>query len=501
MTDRPGLQTAIERHLAWWGLRYAGSDERYDEWQRQVLPAELRARLTHLLEAKRHSQSVADDVAFYDASVDPAVLSVLYSQRYQFYVAVGPAMGDRLGSAQRILDLGCGPGILTTFYAAHRPDLEFLGLDRSPSCIETARQRAASLNLTNIQFVCADLTAWTPDTRVDLILSAQALFQAEQDPGLPSRSWQTFERPDDPLRQAAFERRTGLGGRLDRLPDLLTANGRVVLFEKTGHLARRVPFQRALASRGFRLLEPPLPLPDGQGEGASAADLLYVLGRSDAREGTESLASWPESPHIASRDEVSLCHGAAATANWSRLPGRQVTAADRPGAGRGDRSAELGRAAASFAYLYMAAGSSPPVLLLAPMHAHPFLASLFHQVSTTGDDPRAVLREALGTTTAMPPAEEDAAQAPLYENHTAAAQAAWEALPGRMVEKQTEASEADGRQLHIELGTSDGLVFVYCANTFDQRQLVVMDPSRRALLEAYYAELLEANRSVLDAPA
>lgn len=176
MADRSELLTALERHLAWWGLRHIVSDERYDDWQRQALTPQQRARLTQLVEAKRRSQSAADDIAFYDASADPAVLPILYSQRYPFYVAVGPAMGDRLGSAQRILDLGCGPGILTTFYAARYPDRRFLGLDRSRSCIEAARQRAASLNLTNLEFACADLTTWTPEARVDLILSAQALF-------------------------------------------------------------------------------------------------------------------------------------------------------------------------------------------------------------------------------------------------------------------------------------------------------------------------------------
>ncbi len=499
MTVPLELQTALERHLAWWGLRDVGSEGRYDEWQRQTLPPQHRALLTQLLEAKRHSQSVADDIAFYDASVDPAVLPVLYSQRYHYYIAVGSAMGDRLGPAQHILDLGCGPGILTTFYATRYPDRQFLGLDRSPSCIETARQRAASLNLTNLQYACADLTTWTPDAQVDLILSAQALFQAEQDPGVPSRSWQTFERPHDQERQRAFERRTGLGERLDRLRGLLSSTGRVLLFEKTGHLARRVPFQRALAARGFCVLEPPVPLPNTQGEEVAGADLLYVLGRNaeDTRPG--SPASWPESPQIVLRDEVFLCQGTAATLNWTRLPDKQVTATHRPkGAGGRDRSVELGCAAAGLTYLYMMVGSSHPVLLLASMRAHPLLTSLVHQVSTTGADPWVALTEALGMAVTRR-AEEDPDQAPLYENHTAAAQAVWESLRGRAVEKQADALQADGRQLHIELGTSQGLIFLYCANTFDQRQLVVMDPSRRALLEAYYAEQVEANRSVLDA--
>lgn len=500
MTDSPELQTALRRHLEWWGLRDVESDERYDEWQRRALTPHQRARLTNLLEARRRSQSAAADIAFYDASADPAVVPILYSQRYAFYAAVGPAMGERFGPAQRILEVGCGPGILTTFYAAQFQDRQFLGLDRSPACIETAREHAASLNLTNLHLACADLTAWTPEAPVDLILSAQALYQAEQDPGLPSRSWRTFERPEDPERQRGFERRTGVGRRLDRLPGLLGPSGRLLLFEKTGHLARRVPFQRALAARGFRLLDAPLPLPSARGETEAGADLLYLLQKDPGDGSLGEGFPWPESPRIAPFDDVSICRGAAATTNWTRLPEKKVTAASRPaGARGGEVGTELGSSAAFLTYLYMAAGSSPPVLLLSTKVAASSLSSLYQRVSTTSADPVAVLTKELGPDVTQ--AGEDPAETPLYENHRAAAQACWEALPERAVERQAEASETDGRQLHIELGTAASLAYVYCSNTFDQRQLVLMDQSRRGLLEAYYAELFEANRSALNAPA
>lgn len=502
VTAASDLQTALERHLAWWGLRHVASDEQYDDWQRRALTPQQRARLAELLQARRRSQSDADDIAFYDASVDPAVLPVLYSQRYPFYAAVGTAMEARFGAAQRILELGCGPGILTTFYAVRHPDRRFLGLDRSRACIEVARQRAASLNVANLAFACADLAAWAPEAPADLILSAQALFQAEQDPGLPSQSWRTFERPSDDAGQRAFERRTGLGERLDRLPGLLAPDGRVLLFEKTGHLARRVPFQRALAARGFTLLEPPVPVPEAQEQEdeVTDADFLYVLGRPAAGSAVRH-ASWPEAPFIIPRHEVSLSRGAAATGTWARLPAKQVSASHPPEEAAGaERRAELGRAAASLVYLYLTPPSYPAILLVAGAQAQPLLASFHRKVSAGGIDPLAMLAEALGTA-AMRPAEDDPAQAPLYENHTAAAQTVWQALPHKVLEKQADASGAEGRQLHLELGTSESLVFLYCANTFDQRQLVLMDGPRRGLLEAYYAELVDANRSVLDGPA
>jgi hypothetical protein len=86
---------------------------------------------------------------------------------------------------------------------------------------------------------------------------------------------------------------------------------------------------------------------------------------------------------------------------------------------------------------------------------------------------------------------------PLYENHTAAAQQAWAGLPDRRIVKETTRQEPDGRQVHVELGESRGLTYVYCANTFDQRQMVVVETQRKGMVTQYYQELIQG----LDAPS
>jgi hypothetical protein len=50
--------------------------------------------------------------------------------------------------------------------------------------------------------------------------------------------------------------------------------------------------------------------------------------------------------------------------------------------------------------------------------------------------------------------------------------------------------------MHVELGRSDRLVYLYCANTFDQRQLVVMGTAQQEVLEQYYSEILVQSSSV-----
>mgnify|MGYP003693534167 CR=1 FL=1 len=181
--------------------------------------------------------------------------------------------------ARSILDVGCGVGILTTFYARQHPDKTFVGIDRSSASIARAQEHAKALGLTNVQFECLDLDHTTPTRSSDLILATHALVQAEQDPGIPSRSWNTFERAGDGQQQADFERRTGIGARLDRLNALLSEQGRMIVFEKTRQLARRVPLQRALAARDLGLIEQPELIRYRLVEEIADDGPFYVLGK------------------------------------------------------------------------------------------------------------------------------------------------------------------------------------------------------------------------------
>lgn len=381
------LQDALECHLASWGLKRFTSDAEYFAWQRQTLSTDQLNTLHRCIERKRRG-SASDEVAFYDATAQPDLLPVLYSQRYDYYLALGPLVVARLDPAQSVLDFGCGVGILTTFYARQRPDKMFVGIDRSPLSIAQAQAQARALGLKNVQFRCMDVTE-SRSGSYDVIVATHTLVQAEQDPGLPSLDWTTFARAHDPRQQQAFEARIGIGARLDRLCAVLAENGRLMVCEKTRQLARRVPFQRALAARGLSLMEEPEPVRYRLVEEVSDDGPFYVLGRQGA-------VAWDESPEP--------------------------------------------DAAAPFEPSGSRPGSADP-------------------------------------------------SAPLYENHGPSAQRVWEGL-ARHVTQQATRQEPDGRQLHVELGTTAGQCYLYCANTFDQRQLVVMRMEQRRALEQYYVEIL-----------
>jgi trans-aconitate methyltransferase len=106
-------------------------------------------------------------------------------------------------------------GILTSFFAQQHPGIEFVGIDRSSRSIAMACLEAEKRQLTNIRFEVSEVPPHSISGTYDLILSTQALFQAEREPGLPSRSWRSFQREGDLQRQQQLEIRTGLQGRLD----------------------------------------------------------------------------------------------------------------------------------------------------------------------------------------------------------------------------------------------------------------------------------------------
>ena len=381
----------LEDHLAWWGLKRFTSDEAYFQWQRETLsPAEITA-LHRQVEQKRGGSS-AEEVAFYDATTHTNILPVLYSQQYDYYLAIGARVADCVGEARSILDVGCGVGILTTFYARQYPDRTFVGIDRSPDSIVRAQEQSKVLGLTNVGFECLDLDHTAPTRSYDLILATHALVQAEQDSGIPSRSWSTFDRAGEGQQQADFERRTGISVRLDRLSASLAQTGRMIVFEKTLQLARRVPLQRALAARDLGLIEQPKLIRYRIIEEIADDGPFYVLGRGASRQ-----IVWDESPE--------------------------------------------------------------------PDEGRPFDRS---QLRTGPTDP----------------------DAPLYENHWPSAQRAWEQLHDKHLLKETTRQEPDGRQLHVELGQTEERVYLYCANTLDQRQLVIVESARAVILESYYQEIV-----------
>ena len=490
------FQKVIADHLFWWDLRPFVSDRDYERWQHERLqPADLHQ--LNLLAETRHLNpcETEPDLAFYEFAAQHRIYPVLYSQRFDYYLTVGAAMLPHFTPSQRVLDFGCGLGILTTLYARHHPTVSFVGVDRSPGSIAVARERTAALGLKNLTFLALDPDREPLTGLYDTVVSSHSLFQSEQDPGLPSRSWDTFARAVDPAMQQAFEARTGLGRRLSWILSALTPAGRVLLFEKARHLGRRIVLQRALAARGLALVDSPLPLRYLSVEEPTDDGPLFVLSRhaDDA-----PCHPWDEAPERTDGDHHFICKDIAAESVWSRLPRRLATRTlsfKPPGLSSG--RLEWGRSD-RLRYLYLTRASGARGLWVGRPGSDDDLDGSLPRTLASADPIAPDHLQQIDEQLHPRGLEEDPAVVPLYENHTVAAQLLWNELPEKVRFKEYDSPLPDGRHLHIELGRTGDLSYLYCANTFDQRQLVLIESDRQTLLEQYFQEL--TSRPVPSAP-
>ncbi len=85
--------------------------------------------------------------------------------------------GRVLASEPRlVVDLGCGPGNLTTTLARRWPGAEVRGIDSAAEMIAAADRALAADGLGSLSFAVGDVNEWQPESPVDVIVS-NALLQ------------------------------------------------------------------------------------------------------------------------------------------------------------------------------------------------------------------------------------------------------------------------------------------------------------------------------------
>ena len=286
--------------------------------------------------------------------------------------------------------------------------------------------------------------------------------------------------------QVRAEERSGLAIRFNSLIPNLQPEGILLLFEKTAHLGRRVLFQRALQRRGFSPLQPPIYLRYHSLGQMETEGPLYVMSRENPR-----VTEWDESPVIDPKDGLyyrghdaaqflasKLCVGDHKELWSARIDGRS-------------HSAWMGAIGGGLSLGCLREGSKVLGIIVGRAAdegcIRDILLDLHSQRSSPSD-----FQKRCGT---FWPTNEDPAPVsshPIYENHSVLAQEVWEGLPDRRVLRTQTKEEGDGRGCSIELGECSGSIgYLYWANTFDQRQIVMMEMGRNFLLREYFDESVQ----------
>jgi len=484
------LSHRIEQHLQSWGLKLFKNEPDYFQWQRSVLSAADLSSLQQLIKYRQDQDNPTADIQFYDLAAAPEILPVLYSQRYRFFSEVGVAIAQRLASARCVLDFGCGVGILTTFWASAFPDIEFVGIDRSSKSIAAAAEQAIQRQLPNIRFESCQVPHDKMTGIYDCIVSTHALFQAENSPGLCSADWNTFARSHDSARQREAEEQTGVGERLDELCQVLSASGKMILCEKTRHLGRRILLQQAFTQRELQLTSTPMSLAyETVGEPVEDGPLYEIV-----REGHEPALDWSEEPEWKKGQSLYDCSGDVVRQMSLALELFQNAPSDKIQLKEviGGCTLQVGVWRNAISYGYLSTTSGFQGMLLGSVRDSPVIVQSWKRFTAMTElEIQELILEIWGQEDVTPAQE----PVPGYENHTVAAQEVWSALPDRTIQKEQTFRESDGRAMHIELGHSGALTYIYWANTYDQRQLMLVDSRHDDWLVSYYQESLAEMQS------
>ncbi|MCA1845120.1 MAG: class I SAM-dependent methyltransferase [Actinobacteria bacterium] len=159
---------------------------------------------------------------------------------------------DHAPPATRILDVGCGPGVLTCAYALALPEVEVVGIDVLPEAVACAEELAGRAGAGNVSFVVGDafdpeVAAGTGD--VDQLVAVTALADAgiypQYAPPGPD-PFSTVADVDGPGRAFQSPGVAGLAGRL-------SPGGSLLAFDRTSDASQAVRFGAALLNAGIGL--------------------------------------------------------------------------------------------------------------------------------------------------------------------------------------------------------------------------------------------------------
>jgi SAM-dependent methyltransferase len=103
------------------------------------------------------------------------------ARRLRLALAMKSLEDEARGRPLRVLDAGCGDGLLTIGIARRHPDWSLVGLDLRDELLEYARVRALEQRLTNVRFERADLNEPLGEDGFDGVLSIETLEEIPDD--------------------------------------------------------------------------------------------------------------------------------------------------------------------------------------------------------------------------------------------------------------------------------------------------------------------------------
>jgi SAM-dependent methyltransferase len=115
------------------------------------------------------------------SAVEEQVAFMAPARRLRLAIAGETVERHAGGRPLRLLDAGCGDGLVALTLARRHPDWTVLGVDLRERLLDGARARAAARGLTNVRFARADLTVGVPEGGFDAVLAVECLTEIPDD--------------------------------------------------------------------------------------------------------------------------------------------------------------------------------------------------------------------------------------------------------------------------------------------------------------------------------
>jgi 2-polyprenyl-3-methyl-5-hydroxy-6-metoxy-1,4-benzoquinol methylase len=110
------------------------------------------------------SEAIRSVIRAYD---DPIVRAYCWGRFWILRQRFLDEIGQYLPTRGRVLDLGCGLGLFSLYYASAHPALTVEGFDRNARRIGMARAAARKLGLANVRYEVGDVMDFRGGTRFD----------------------------------------------------------------------------------------------------------------------------------------------------------------------------------------------------------------------------------------------------------------------------------------------------------------------------------------------
>lgn len=115
------------------------------------------------------------------AALDERLALMAPSRRLRLALASKVLSQQLGGSPSRLLDVGCGDGLISLAIAGRHPHWQVVGVDLREDALGAARARAQARGLENVRFAAADATRPLPEGNFDAVLALECLLEIPDD--------------------------------------------------------------------------------------------------------------------------------------------------------------------------------------------------------------------------------------------------------------------------------------------------------------------------------